>query len=197
MVAHHSSRRSAKPLLSLCPYLDWISVAPPRIRQRLGMLDGCASHQIFDPGRCALQWSSVDQERRVPGSPTFDGYQYRFRSNTGYNYYLADQLVLAGAGIQRGFNDYYNALVREGIIEAPPNCIRKFDKVIVNRINSEWKNNLLYNVTAPDNAKWFLSDFHFLAAMNDLAGNNKVAGGRAATATGGACKFYSKFAVNL
>jgi hypothetical protein len=60
-------------------------------------------------------------ERRVPGSPTFDGYQYRFRSNTGYNYYLADQLVLAGAGIQRGFNDYYNALVREGVIEAPPN----------------------------------------------------------------------------
>jgi hypothetical protein len=60
-------------------------------------------------------------ERRVPGSPTFDGYQYRFRSNTGYNYYLADQLILAGAGIQRGFNDYYNALVREGVIEAPPN----------------------------------------------------------------------------
>jgi hypothetical protein len=60
-------------------------------------------------------------ERRVPGSPTFDGYQYRFRSSTGYNYYLADQLILAGAGIQRGFNDYYNALVREGVIEAPPN----------------------------------------------------------------------------
>ena len=60
-------------------------------------------------------------EKRVPGSPTFDGQQYRFRSKAGYNQYLTDQLILGGAGIQRGFNDYYNALLRGGYITVPPN----------------------------------------------------------------------------
>lgn len=58
-------------------------------------------------------------ERRVPGAPTFDGYQYRFRSKEGYNNYLTDQLIIASSGIQRGFNDYYNALVLEGLVDVP------------------------------------------------------------------------------
>ena len=60
-------------------------------------------------------------EKRIPGSPTFGGYQYRFRSKEGYNNYLIDQGILSLSGMQRGFNDYYNALVGQGIITVPQN----------------------------------------------------------------------------
>ena len=69
--------------------------------------------------------------------------------------------------------------------------------MIVDRINSDWNNNLLYNVSAPENERWFLSDFHFMAAINDLAGNYKVIGGRSSTAKSGACELYNKFKVNF
>lgn len=62
----------------------------------------------------------VPPQLRRPGSPTFGGQQYRFRSKEGRNQYLWDALVIAGMGTQRTYNDYYNALAQAGFVEIPP-----------------------------------------------------------------------------
>ena len=79
------------------------------------MADGHDANYWFD--RYDIEVRPTD--RRVPGSPTFDGYQFRFRSERGYNTYLFDQLMMAKGGTQRGFNDYYNALVLSGFVDIP------------------------------------------------------------------------------
>jgi len=79
------------------------------------MADGADANYFFD--RYDIEVRPLD--RRVPGSPDFDGYQFRFRSSSGYNTYLFDQLLMAAGGTQRGFNDYYNALVLSGAIDVP------------------------------------------------------------------------------
>ncbi len=54
--------------------------------------------------------------KMVPGSPTFNGFQYRFQTKEGYNAFYLDSLALAIAGAGRLANDATAAMIMSGIL---------------------------------------------------------------------------------
>ena len=67
-------------------------------------------------------------EKNVAGSPSFGGYQYRFRDNAGYRQFLIDQLALNVIGINRTYSDYYNEAINLGVVDVPENYYYGYDK---------------------------------------------------------------------
>ena len=67
-------------------------------------------------------------EKNVAGSPSFGGYQYRFRDNAGYLQFLTDQLALNVIGINRTYSDYYNEAINLGVVDVPENYYYGYDK---------------------------------------------------------------------
>ena len=54
--------------------------------------------------------------KMVPGSPTFNGFQYRFQTKEGYNAFYKDSLALAIMGAGRLANDATAAMIMSGIL---------------------------------------------------------------------------------
>ena len=94
--------------------MGFFNFSPPAMFSTM-MSDGANPYYFVDRYDIEIR----PTEKRVPGAPDFGGYQYRFRSQAGRNNYLTDQLIMAIAGTGRGFNDYFNAAVMEGLIEVP------------------------------------------------------------------------------
>ena len=94
--------------------MGFFNFSPPAMFSTM-MSDGANPYYFVDRYDIEVR----PTEKRVPGAPDFGGYQYRFRSQAGRNNYLTDQLIMAIAGTGRGFNDYFNAAVMEGLIEVP------------------------------------------------------------------------------
>lgn len=52
----------------------------------------------------------------VPGSPTYDGYQYRFQTKEGYNNFYLDSLFLATIGAKRLADDVTAVMIQSGYL---------------------------------------------------------------------------------
>jgi hypothetical protein len=60
----------------------------------------------------------VPEEKRISTRATFDGYQYRFKSQEGYRKFYQDLTFLTGLGITRNMNDLTGAAIAGGF--TPP-----------------------------------------------------------------------------
>ena len=54
--------------------------------------------------------------KMIPGSPTYDGYQYRFQTKEGYNKFYLDSLFMSMLGAQRLGDDATQVLIQSGYI---------------------------------------------------------------------------------
>ena len=54
--------------------------------------------------------------KMVPGSPTFDGFQYRFTTKEGYNNFYLDSLALTVVGAKRLADDATSLMIQSGMI---------------------------------------------------------------------------------
>jgi hypothetical protein len=75
------------------------------------------------PNEAEFYFDRYDLEVRpvgkmVPGSPTFNNYQYRFGSQEGYNRFVLDTNILAAAGAKRMADDATGMMIAAGLI--PP-----------------------------------------------------------------------------
>jgi len=107
---------------------DFKKGVPPKTVYRILMAQQLAGNipEVFSenlPMDASIYVDRYDMEVRppskmVPGSPTFEGFQYRFQTKEGYNAFYLDSLALAIMGAKRLADDATSAMIMSGIL--PP-----------------------------------------------------------------------------
>jgi len=87
--------------------------------------NGSSTEYIFD--RYDIEVRPLD--RNIPGQQTVGGYQYRFRSQSGYLTFLFDQNLMNAAGLNRTWGEYYSAMTAGGMMDLPEGYTFGYDEV--------------------------------------------------------------------